>query len=169
MQKRLLPESKKSIGLQALTAHNISRVAQQHKVSRNTVYAQKNRIEAAVNDAVMDTDTDDKVLFHLPVTKAFLHQVVLGILLVCKGSYRNVQLFLQDVFDTEISLGTIFNIHDAACQKATEINNAYDLATIEQSASDEIYHRNKPILAVVDIKSRYCASLTSEDRCDSDT
>ena len=169
MQRRLSPESKKYIGLQAISESNVSYIAQQHNVSRNSVYAQKDRVLAAVDDAFMDTSSDDKILFHIPVTKAILQQVVLGIRLICKGSYRSIQLFLQDVFDTKISLGTLYNIHEAACEKAAEVNSTYDLASIQQSASDEIYHRNKPFLAVVDIHSRYCASLTSEDTCDTET
>lgn len=169
MQRRISQECKQSIGLQAITENNISQVAQRHQVSRNTVYTQKNRIQTAVNDAFMTSEAEDRVLFNMPVTKPFLQQVVLGILLICKGSYRNAQMFLTNLFDTDMSIGTIFNIHDAACHKAAEINGSYNLASITHSASDETYHRNKPHLAVVDVKSRYCASLTSEDACDSDT
>ena len=158
MQRRLTPENKKSIGLQAISGNNVSRVAQLHQVCRNTVYSQKLRALEAMNDAFREPATDDQVLFDLAVTKDFLHQVVLGALLICKASYRDVQMLLHDVFDTSISIGTIANIHNDACQKAAEINISYRLDAIRQSASDEIYHRNKPHLAVVDIHSRFCAS-----------
>ena len=169
MQRRLSPECKKSIGLQALSGNTVSHVAQLHQVCRNTVYSQKLRALEAMNDAFREPATDDPVLFNLPVTKDFLHQVVLGILLTCKASYRDVQMFLHDVFDTDISIGTIANILNDACQKAAEINISYRLDTIEQSASDEIYHRNKPHLAVVDNHSRFCASLSREDCRDEET
>lgn len=169
MQKRLSPEYQKSIAQQALNGSNISHIAEHHSVSRNTVYTQKRRAQAALDEAFIISKPEEKVIFHLPVNKGFLHQIVLGILLISKGSYRDVQLFLQDVFDTEMSLGTIYNIHDEACRKAAELNTFYSLSSIKQSASDEIYHRNKPHLAVVDVRSRYCASLTREDCRDADT
>jgi hypothetical protein len=40
--------------------------------------------------------------------------------------------------------------------------------SIIHSASDEVFHRNLPILAVVDIPSRYCALLRKEDSRDAD-
>ncbi|MCH9664452.1 MAG: transposase family protein [Gammaproteobacteria bacterium] len=169
MQRRLSPECKKSIGQQAVSGSNVSQVAQRHEVCRNTVYTQKRRALAALDDAFLAADSDEFVLFNLPVTKPFLRQVVLGILMICKGSYRSTQMFLQSLFDTEMSIGTIHNIHDAASQKATEINASYSLQSIKQSASDEIYHRNKPHLAVVDVRSRYCASLAQEDSRDAET
>lgn len=169
MQRRLSPECKKSIGLQALSGNNVSHVAQLNQVCRNTVYSQKLRALEAMNDAFREPATGDQLLFNLPVTKDFIHQMVLGILLTCKASYRDVQMFLHDVFDTDISIGTIANILNDACHKAAEINISYRLDTIEQSASDEIYHRNKPHLAVVDIHSRFCTSLSLEDCRDEET
>lgn len=56
-----------------------------------------------------------------------------------------------------------------AADKATSINDSYDLNAIETSAADELYHRNKPILSVVDIDSRFCALLTKADGRDQDT
>lgn len=148
MQRRLSPECKKSIGLQAISENNISHIARLHQVCRNTVYTQKQTTQTAVNEAFMDQDPDNQTLFHLPVTKAFLHQVVLGILLICKGSYRSAQMFLHDLFDTDMCIGTIFNIHSRACHKAAEINASYDLGSIRQSASDEIYHRNRGFVPI---------------------
>ena len=169
MQRRLSPECKKDIGLQAISDSNVTRVAELNKVCRNTVYTQKRRVEEAVNDAFPESGQNEQVLFNIPVTRDFLHQIVVGILLICKASYRDAQLFLHDLFDTEISIGNIFNIHDAACHKAATINISYRLESIKQSASDEIYHRNKPHLAVVDVRSRYCASLSQEDSRDEET
>lgn len=87
MQRRLSPECKKSIGLQAISGNNVSHVAQLHQVCRNTVYSQKLLAQVAMNDAFREPATDDQVLFNLSVTRDFLHQVVLGILLTCKASY----------------------------------------------------------------------------------
>jgi hypothetical protein len=65
--------------------------------------------------------------------------------------------------DYSLSLGTVFNILDAAADKAAAINEAYDLSAIQSSAADEVFHRNQPILGIVDIESRYCALLAQSD------
>ena len=169
MQRRLTPELKKSIALQAISGSNVTQLAQKHQVCRNTVYSQKLLAQTAANEVFLAPVPDGQVLFDLPVTKDFLRQLVLGMLLICKASYRDVQMFLNDVFDTSISIGTITNIHNDACLKAAEINISYGLDTVKQNASDEIYHRNKPYLAVVDIHSRFCMSLSREDHRDAET
>ena len=150
MFKRLPPEQQKAIGQKAISENNISHIALHHQVSRNTVYAQQRRAQSALNDEFLASTPDENVLFHIPVTKVFLHQMVIALLMICKASYRDCILFMRDVFDIDMSIGTIFNIHEVACQKAMQINESYHLESIRQSASDEIFHRNKPILAVVE-------------------
>ena len=169
MPKHLSPEQQQSIAKQAISKGNISHIAQQHRVSRTTVYAQRQRALSALDDEFLSSAPDEKILFYLPVTKGFLYQMVVGLLMICKASYRDCLLFLRDVFDTDLGLGTIYNIHEEACQTAVALNKSYSLASIKQSTSDEIFHRNNPLLTVVDIRSRYCASLTREDQRDYDT
>ena len=41
----------------------------------------------------------DKTLFKINVTKDYLEQWVLGLVLICKSSYRSIQLFLSNLFD----------------------------------------------------------------------
>ncbi|MCF8157572.1 MAG: hypothetical protein K9K35_16325 [Rhodoferax sp.] len=71
--------------------------------------------------------------------------------------------FLESVFGHSISLGSVFNILDVAADKAQSINDSYALGVIRSSAADELFHRNQPILSVVDIESRFCALLAKAD------
>ena len=50
-----------------------------------------------VNNTVYNVgDTgDDDVLFYLPVTKAWIHQVALSLTLICHSSYRGVVEFMR--------------------------------------------------------------------------
>lgn len=164
----IAPSTKRIIGLKAVKGNDtITRISQEHQCSRTTVYAQKDKALSAVNKAF--ESNDDEVLYYIPVTKAFIYQVVLALFLVCQSSYRNIIFFLQNIFDYSISLGGIFNIIDEACDKANNINESYDLSSIKVSAADEIFHRNKPNLAVVDVDSRYCALLKKADNRDYET
>ena len=77
--------------------------------------------------------------------------------------------FLKTIFNYSLSLGAVFNVIDEAAGKAAAINESYDLSSIQTSAADELFHRNKPILAVVDIESRFCPLLVNANDRDYET
>lgn len=166
---RIPNATKRAIGLKALKGQEkITQISQFHKCSRTTVYAQKDKALSAVNKA-FDSGEESEVLFYIPVSKEWIKQVVLALCLVCQSSYRNIILFFLYILDYPISIGSIFNIIDEASVKAQAINSSYNLNSIKESAADEIFHRNKPILSVVDIDSRYCALLQKADKRDYET
>ena len=165
---RLSAEEKKAIAFESLNISNITEVAKNNHVSRNTVYTQIRKANQAINDA-FDQSSSEDLLFYLPVTQLVIEQIILALSLICKSSYRDILQFMNDIFDYPMSIGNIFNIMDRSVKKAIEINDAYDLSSIKQSAADEIFHRNKPILAIVDIPSRFCAKLSKEDSRDAVT
>jgi hypothetical protein len=168
-KKRLPFSIKREMGLKAIQdKKSITALSIEHECSRGTVYAQRNKAILAVNQAFEDNDDND-VLYCIPITKTFIRQVVLSLLLISQSSYRNILFFLQAIFDYPLSLGSVFNIIDEACQQAQSINTAYDLSLIKTSAADELFHRNKPTLATVDIDSRYCALLAGADNRDYET
>ncbi len=70
------------------------------------LYAQRDKALLAVNQAF--EEDDNEVLYYIPVTKAFIHQVVLVLFLICQSSYRNIQFFLKSIFDYPLSLGGVF-------------------------------------------------------------
>lgn len=121
------------------------------------MYALKERALQAAANAF--EDAGDETLFTVPVTKAFIRKMVVGLFCICDSSYRGVMFFLENIFDYPISLGSVFNILDAEADKATSMNGTYDLSLIKSSAGDEMFHRNQPILSIVDIESRFCALL----------
>ncbi len=165
---RLAPKAKKAIALDALSGMGIAQAARKHDVCRNSVYTQKKEAEAAIDQAFTQKE-EAKVLFYLPVSTHLINQIVLCLILICKASYRDVIQFFHDIFDYPISIGTVASIVESAGDCAASINAAYDLSSIRESAADEVFHRNQPILATVDIKSRFCAMLEKEDHRDADT
>jgi len=166
--KCIAQATKLTIALQAIQGkQTVSDISREHDVSRTTVYKQKDKALAAANQAF--EPADDRVLFYIPVTKTFVCQVVIALFLICKSSYRDIMFFLKCIFNYPMSLGAVFNIIDEAADKAIPINQSYDLSTIETSAADELFHRNKPILAAVDIDSRFCALLAKADHRDYET
>src|SRR6266851_1000839 len=86
--KTLGPGERLSLGVQALAgSQTITRLADDADVSRKFVYQQAAVVQAALDDAFASTDDDERVLFYLPVTKAWLWQFVLALTLICHSSY----------------------------------------------------------------------------------
>jgi hypothetical protein len=167
----LPPSERLTIGLHALAGtQSITGLAEERQVSRKFVYQQAATAQAALDDAFTTPATaDDQVLFSLPVTKKWLRQVTLGLLLNCHSSYRGVQEFCRDLLDTHVSLGSVHNIVHAAIDQARPYNLGQDLAPVANAGLDEIYQHGQPVLVGADIASTYCFLLSLEDHADADT
>src|SRR5690349_21834335 len=103
---------RREIGIQAIGGHApISHVANCYGVSRKFVYQQKEKALAGITQAFEESVLEeDKVLFYIPVTKKWLMQVVLALLFICRASYQGVVEFFRDIFDYDISKGSVQNI-----------------------------------------------------------
>jgi hypothetical protein len=159
-----------SLGVQALAGHQtITVLAEDADVSRKFVYQQAGIAQAALDDAFASTDAEDKVLFHLPVTKNWLKQAALGLTLICHSSYRGVHEFCRDLFGVNMAVGTVHNIVHDAIDKARPHNLGQHLANVDIAGLDEIFQKRQPVLVGADIRSTYCFLLSGEDQRDGDT
>ena len=165
----LSPDARQQIALAALSGQSISRLASDHEVSRKFVYQQIDRAHEGIDHAFAPSTPPNDVLFHLPVTKLWLRQLVLGLVLTCHSSLRGVCELLADVFDTSLSLGSVHNIVQQAVAPARAVNARQDLAGISIGAHDEIFQAGKPVLVGLDTHSTYCYLLSLEDHRDADT
>jgi len=138
-------------------------------VSRKFVYQQGDKARQALDASFALSPGDDDVLFHLPVTKSWLYQLMLGLVLICHSSHRNVVELFRDLFDTPVSVGTVHNRLQSTAERAAEINQNQDLSGIEVGLQDEISRANKPVLVGVDAASTYCYLLKSVAHRDEDT
>ena len=168
--KALPPSQRQQIGLQALAGQQtITHLADEFDVSRKFVARQSAIAEHALVNAFNPPPTDDEVLFQLPVTKAWLRQLTLGLVLICHSPLRGVVELLGDVFDYDISLGTVFNTVQSAVAPARQCENAQDLSQVRVGAHDEIFQAGQPVLVGVDALSSYCYLLSLEEHRDADT
>ena len=159
---------KQAMALKAIRKESsVSKLSKDYDCSRTTVYNQQHKALQAANQAF--DEEDESVLYSVPVSKPFIKQVVVALGMICKSSYRDIKFFLKSIFDYSVSIGSIFDVMDDASDKAKILNEGYDLSLIKTSAADELFHRNKPILAAVDIDSRFCALLASASKRDYET
>ncbi len=167
----LEPIERKNLSLQALARiEPLSHLAQDYGVSRKFLYQQAAKASDALDEAFASSVDDHKVLFYLPITKDWIRQLVLALILICHSSFRGVIEILEEVFDYHnLSLGTIHNIVSEAVQKAQQVNNTQDLSGIRVGAHDEIFQASKPVLVGMDARTTYCYLLAVEDHRDETT
>ena len=139
--RTMTPWQRQGLALEALAgSETISQLAQRHEVSRKFIYQQATKAEEALDEAFSSAQrSDDEVLFHVPVTKTWLRQLVLGLTLIGHSSMRGVGELLRDVFDDPISVGTVHTILADAVSQARSYNSRQDLSGIRIGAHDEIF------------------------------
>jgi hypothetical protein len=168
--KTLGPGERITLGVQALAGHQtITGLADEADVSRKFVYQQRDRAQAALQDAFAPSATDDQVLFHLPVTKNWLKQAALALTLICHSSYRGVHEFYRDLLGVDMAPSTVHNIVQDAIDKARLHNRAPNLANVRIAGLDEIFQHGQPVLVGADIRSTYLLLLRAEEQRDGDT
>ncbi|MGL4553876.1 MAG: hypothetical protein ACRC33_22180 [Gemmataceae bacterium] len=149
----------------------VSRLADDHDVSRKFVYAQRGKARDALR-AAFDPPPDDggcDVLFRLDVTKDWLCRFVLAAVLIGHSSLRGAQEMIDCLLGRPVSLGWVHSVVGDAIAGARAVNDAEDLSGVTAVALDEIFQHRKPVLAVVDVGSTYCCALSREDHRDGDT
>lgn len=168
--KALPPSQRLQIGLHALAGtQTITGIADEFDVSRKFVSRQSAIADQALTDAFDPQQPEDQVLFYLPVTKQWLRQLIIALVLICHSPLRGVVELLRDLFDFPISLGSVCNIVHSAVAPAQQQNLAQDLSRVQVALHDEIFQADQPVLVSTDALSTYCCLLSLEDNCDAVT
>ena len=167
---RLSGCERKGLAIQALArSETVSDLAVRHGVSRKFVYQQAHKAHTALDGAFSPAVPDSAVLFELAVTKVWLRQLIVALVLICRGSYRGVVEFVRDLLGVTVSIGCVHDVLQAATRQASAINQGQDLSCIRVGLHDEIFQGAMPVLAGVDAASTYCYILAAADRRDADT
>jgi hypothetical protein len=168
--QQLSPSQRQRLALDALAGTRpITALADAHDVSRKFVYRQAGEAQRALDHAFAPAPGDQKILFTVPVTKALLRQIVLGLVLICHSSFRGVVEFLRDLLGFRLSLGTVAGVVRAAVGPARAHNEGQELSAVRVGAHDEIYQARQPVLVGVDVDSTYCYLLSQEEHRDGTT
>jgi len=167
---RLPGGDRKDLAIQALAGSGtVSDLAARHGVSRKFVYQQTHKARAVLDNAFSSATPDHEVLFEVAGTRAWLRQVIVGLTLICRSSYRGVVEFLRDLLGVPVSLGCVHDVLEAATRQASVINRDQDLSGIRVGLHDELFQGATPVLAGVDAQSTYCYILAAEQHRDADT
>ena len=168
--KRLPDAERRSLAIDMLgQTQSVTELAAANGVSRKFLYQQTHKAKTALEEAFAGKDDDAGVLFYLPVTKAWLRKVVIGLVLICHSSFRGVQEFMRDLLGVPISIGSVHNVVMDAVERARGLNAAERLANVKVGAHDEIFQARQPVLVGADVDSTYCYLLSLENSRDGDT
>ena len=132
-------------------AQSVSDLAREHEVSRKFLYQQARTAEEALREAFPPSSRSDYVLFYLPVTKTWLRQLVLALVLICHSSVRGVVELLRDVFDYRLSVGTVHNIvhKQQLLLPGQSTNNTTSPALASVFSMREIFQASDPVFVGV--------------------
>ena len=168
---RLSPEERKGLAVKVLARTDpVTALAEQNGVSRKFLYVQATKAKEALQDAFdpASNEGDSRVLFYIPVTKQWLVQLVLALVLICRSSIRGVCEFFGAILDSKTSIGTMHSILHHAALAARRINEQEDLSCIHVGAHDEIFQAEKPVLVGAEPASTYCHLLAFAQTLDQD-
>jgi len=157
-------ENRNQIGFKVLAGGSVTTIAEEYKINREFVYSQKERIKLLVQS--------DKKLLEAPVVvldKQMIEKIIIGCMLVCKGSTEDTQHFLDWVFNVWASIGKISGVINKTASKAEEWNSSIDLGSIKIGANDEIFQGNSPVLVGVDPATTFTYLLEGTENRDSTT
>ncbi len=167
---QLAPNQRKELAMNVLgRTEPVTQMAETHQVSRKFLYQQAHKAEQALDTAFAESPHDQKVLFYLPITSAWIRTCVVALVLICRSSYRGVIEFLRDVLDVKMSIGTVHNIVHSAVPRAQAVNQAQTLSNVRIGVHDELFQGSTPVLAGTDHDSGYCYLLSHETHRDADT
>lgn len=165
----LNPVQRQQIAIQAIAqTTNITELAKSNGTSRKFIYQLKEKAEEALEQTFLSKKPEDpdSVLFYLPITKKWIAQFVIALILIARCPYQGVVEMLRDVFDYDICKGTVHNIMYKVLAQSKTINRQQDLSGITVGVHDEIYQAGDPVLAGVCAHTTYCYLLSLEETCD---
>lgn len=166
VSKPLSFEQANNIAYQVLAKDaSISSLAREHQTSRQTIRKERDRVQQIIDQ----TEDQQEILFYLPITLGWIHQLVLSLVFLMKGSYRNIHQLIKDLFDYSFSSDKIAELMKSTYSTVESIDKTEDLTPIQVGSQDELYHQNKPILTGVDNQTLYTYLIQKADHRDEET
>lgn len=136
-------------------AHPITRLAEDHGVSRKFVYEQQHHAEAAIERAFEPESLPEGFLGWLPVTRSWIERTILSTALEGHGSIRGICEHVESMTSRSVSEGYVCGVLRDAAARARVINDSQDLSGIHEGAHDEIFSQRTPVLTGVEPASTF--------------
>lgn len=142
-------------GMLVLAGKSANELTDEIDMSRSYIYEQKAKVQDYIN-ALDEEKPKGKML---EVTKEFIKQSVISLMLNCRASIEGAQRHIEDIYGVRVSAGRISGIMKEASEEAKAFDEGIDLSGIRQGANDEIFQGNTPIMVGIDAESTYAYLL----------
>ena len=168
-QTQLNPSDKLNFLLNAACCQafgDISRVSCQFDISRKTVYKSRNVALASLNQ-LLEQPTN---ALTVKVDETQIRRTIIALTITAPNSIRAIEDMLPLIYPgVTRSFGYIQGVQIEAQRNAAAFNQQVDLSKIHSVAADEVFCKNKPVLAVIDLDSGFLPSLSFEAQRDGPT
>lgn len=145
---------------------DISRVSSQFGVSRKTTYRTKEIGTNALSELLEQPERSPQV----KVDEAQIRRTIIALTITAPNSIRAIEDMLPLIYPgVTRSFGYIQGVQIEAQRNAAVFNQQVDLSKIYSVAPDEVFCKNEPVLAVIDLDSGFLASLSLEAQRDGPT
>lgn len=134
----------------------VTTLAREHGVSRKKVYKLMGLASEALTSAFAVAGVDAGLrVFTREFTEADIERTIVALRVVTPSSIRDIEAMLPIVYGFGWSYGKIWSVLRRAEQRARAFLDLVDLAAIETVALDEMFSQGKPVLAGIDLDTRY--------------
>lgn len=128
-------------------------IAGKYKCSPQFVYRQKDLIEGVLDLMKKLAEKRDCPVFFLD--RLTVEKMVISLTTICQASGQDVEEYLSQVFDYDISDSRVSNIRQKYAMIAAQALSQVDLSGIETGVHDEIYACGQPIFGGADIVTQF--------------
>jgi len=140
------------LGCRAAGGTKVSKLAEEYHTNRQFVYAQREKVQELLDK---DFDASLPVIPCVTMDRELIQKTIFGCMVICNGSTEDTQEFLETIFQTRLSIGTISATINALADQAKEFNDSISLEEIKTGAHDEIFQADTAVLVGVEPQSTY--------------
>ncbi len=145
---------------------DISSVSSEFNVSRKTVYQTREKGLSALDKLASVSNSTPQV----SVDEAQIQRAIISLSITGANSIRDVEAILPLIYPgVTRSFGYIQNLQIQAQKNAVSFNAKVNLSPVQSIAIDEVYCKNDPVLAGIDLDSGFLTLLAHEQRRDGET
>jgi hypothetical protein len=165
----LPPSSATDLAVSALTGQGrygtVSTLADEHDVSRKTVYQLREQARDALTAAFAAARVEaPRGSFTWTLTERDVERTIVALRVVTPSSIRDIVAMLPIVYGFGWSYGKIWSVLRRAEQQAKAFLMLVDLAGIKTVALDEMFSQGRPVFAGIDLDTQYLFQLEVHER-----
>jgi hypothetical protein len=143
----------------------VSALADEHDVSRKTVYQLRGQASEALTAAFTVASVEaPRGSFTWTLTEADIERTVVALRVVTPSSIRDIVAMLPIVYGFGWSYGKVWSVLQRAERQARAFLKLVDLAGVETVALDEMFSQGRPVFAGIDLDTQYLFQLEVRER-----